>query len=354
MPKRIRNLIKKVGLPPGTPIYTGEIKVATPRITVVNYSQESFEKSICSSLQECQSFIKTTGTTWINIEGLHDVDLIKQVAEQFHIHPLTVEDILNVEQRSKVDEFEDYCYISLRILYWLPELKDFANEQLSIVFNNQFIISFEENKTQFFNPLYQQLGIKSGRLRQQGSDYLVYRLVDTMVDQYFVVLEGLSEQLETLEDIIISEPSPKNSRTIYALKRKVLVLRKAIWPIREAINRLLHSEIEFITPFTHIYLRDVYDHTIQAIDTLESFRDMLTGLLDVYLSSVSNRLNEVMKVLTIIATIFIPITFIASIYGMNFKKMPELDYPWGYPIVLLVMLIIAVLELIYFRLKKWL
>jgi magnesium transporter len=353
MTRAVSDFTQKVRKPLDTLSSTGEPKDAKTCVTVVSYSPTTFNEVHGNSLAECLPGDQP-GITWINISGLKDMNIIKQVAKRFNLHPLTVEDILNVGHYSKMEEYEHYCFISLKMLLWRPNLKDFYSEQLSIVFSEKFIITFQETETDFFDDIYHRLRDAPGKLRQQGSDYLIYRLIDSVVDQYFVALDGMSDQLENLEEMIIATPTPKHSRIIYHLKRKVLLLRKAIWPIREAINRLLHAENEFITPFTRLYFRDVYDHTIQAIDTLESFRDMLSGLLDVYLTSVSNKMNEIMKVLTIIATIFIPITFIASIYGMNFKNIPELNTRWGYPVVLCVMFLVAISMLIFFRRKKWL
>lgn len=349
----IKKRVQKAGAPPGTPVYTGKEKIPT-RIHVINYTAQDFHEVTGSTLTECLPEQPKAGVTWVNVEGLSDVPVITDLATRYHLHPLTVEDILNVEQRPRVEEFEGYYFITLKVLLWEEKLRTFTAEQISIVVGKDFVLSFQERPLTIFNPLLERLrNAINQRLRQQGNDYLAYRLIDTIVDQYFVVLEGISDQIEEVEGLIIAAPLPQNARMLYHLKRQVLLLRKAIWPVREAVNRLLQDEEKLITSFTHVYLRDVYDHAVQAIDTIETFRDMMAGILDVYLSSLTTKMNEIMKVLTIIATIFIPITTIASIYGMNFQYMPELQWHWAYPAVLGIMAIIAILMLVYFRRKKW-
>lgn len=347
--------VQKAGQPPGTAVYTGEKKIAVPRITSISYNNQDFHKTISTQLDECLAAQITAGTTWINIEGLHNVELIKQVAKQYNLHPLTLEDILNVDQRAKVEEFDGYLFVTLKALLWNDEQHTYSGEQFSLVFGKNFLLSFQEGGNTFLAALQDRLCSAPGqRMREHGPDYLAYRLIDTVIDQYFVVLENIGSKIEDVEELIISAPAPENARILYRLKRQMLSLRKAIWPVREATNHLLQADSGLVTPFTMVYLRDVYDHVAQAIDTVETFRDMLAGMLDVYLSSLTNRMNEIMKVLTIIATIFIPITFIASFYGMNFVNMPELHWRWGYPAVIGLMLVITVWMLCFFRRKKWL
>ncbi len=350
----LRKRVKKSGQPPGTLVYTGEKKVATPRLTALAYTEQTLAEASGSSLEDCLKVLELSGNSWLHVEGLDDVALIAKIAEHYQLHPLTVEDILNVAQRPKVEEFDNYLFIILKTLTWDPKQLTFSIEQLSIIIGKDFLVSFQEGNTPLFKDIRQRMHTSNiQRMRQNGIDYLGYRLVDSVVDQYFVTLEGLGEQIESLEDKIITRPSPQNSQLIYRLKRQILALRKVVWPARQAINHLLQSDCPLISAFTHVYLRDVSDHINQVIDTLETFGDMSSSILDIYLSGLSYRMNEIMKVLTIIATIFIPITFLASIYGMNFKYMPELQWHWGYPAVLLVMFLVAVVMLIYFRRNKW-
>jgi magnesium transporter len=346
---------QKAGQPPGTAVYTGEKKIDVPRISIVTYDANGFHETNGATLEECLPAEKATGITWINVAGLHDVDLINKIAKQYNLHLLTIEDILNVEQRAKVEEFDGYLFITLKALLWNAKTDTFNNEQVSLVFGKDFVLSFQECESDAFSNIKDRLrGGQGQRTREHGTDYLAYRLIDAVVDQYFVVLETIGDQIEAVEELIVSFPTPQNSRTLYRLKRQMLFLRKTIWPVREAVSHLLQADGGLVTPFTTLYLRDLYDHVVQAIDTVETFRDMLGGMLDVYLSSLTNRMNEIMKVLTIISTIFIPTTFIASIYGMNFAHMPELHWRWGYPTVLGLMATVTIGMLIFFRRKKWL
>jgi magnesium transporter len=355
MRSELHHRVKKAGQPPGTLLYTGTEKTLTPQLTVTCYSTDNFHQATSTKLADCFSKKTEAGLTWLHMEGLNNEKLLAQVAKRYQLHPLTVEDILNVTQRAKIEEFDNYVFITMKMFSWNALSQSLAIGQFSLVLGENFILSFIEHKTSLFNDIKQRLSASANQpLREQGCDYLAYRLIDTLVDQYFVALEGIGEQIETLEERIIADPTPKNSRTLYKLKHKILGVRKAIWPMREVVSHLLQTDRRFVKPFTQIYLRDVYDHIAQAIDTVETFRDMLASILDIYLSSLSNRMNEIMKVLTIISTIFIPTTFVASIYGMNFKYMPELDWHWGYPCALAVMLLITIGMLIYFRRKKWL
>lgn len=351
--RELRRRAKKAGQPPGTAVYTGKKKALDPSITVLNYSEEAASETYGKTLDEALPPIKTPGVTWIHVEGLQNVALIEELAKRYHIHPLTVEDILNVDQRPKVESFEGYLFITLKMLRWSEKRQTFSTEQISFVLGKDFLLSFQERENTYFKPIRERLkNTVNQRLRQQGSDYLVYRLMDAIVDYYFVVLEKLGDQIEAVEDMIITDPKPQNTRTIYRLKRQLMIIRKAIWPMREAVSHLTQDDT--FTAFTRIYLRDLYDHVVQAIDTVETGRDILASMLDVYLSSLTNRMNEIMKTLTIIATIFIPITFIASFYGMNFQDMPELHWRHGYAMVIGLMSAMAFVMLVYFRRKKWL
>jgi magnesium transporter len=292
--------------------------------------------------------------TWINIDGIHEIDVIERLGRHFNLHPLALEDVVNTGQRPKLEDFADYLFVVLKMLAVAEEGSEITTEQLSVVLGSNWVLSFQENVGDVFDAIRERIRSNQGRIRKMGADYLVYCLIDAIVDNYFLVLERIGERIEEIEDEVVANPAPETLQALHQLKRQMIVLRKSVWPLREVISRLERWESPLISKATDIYLRDVYDHTIQVIDAVETFRDMLSGMLDIYLSSVSNRMNEVMKVLTIIATIFIPLTLVAGLYGMNFKYMPELEWPWSYPSVLLVMLAIGVVMLFYFRRKRWL
>ncbi|OGT43202.1 MAG: magnesium and cobalt transport protein CorA [Gammaproteobacteria bacterium RIFCSPHIGHO2_12_FULL_40_19] len=350
----LQHRVKKAGQPPGTAVYTGNQKVKPSVLTVATFDTNDCKVSTGNQIDPLLTDQKSTEITWINVEGLSDVEQIKNLTARFHIHPLTVEDILNVEQRPKVEEFDNYLFVTLKILNWKNKALFFSVKQVSIIIGSNFILTFLEPGSTIFAPILDRLqGSGTQRLRQQKTDYLAYRMIDAIVDQYFVVLEGLGEQIEIVEDRIVTEPTPQNARTIYRLKRQILILRKAIWPMREAVNHLQYAEETLITPFTRVYLRDVYDHTMQAIDTIETFRDMLSSMLDMYLSGLTIRMNEIMKTLTIITTIFIPITALASIYGMNLPDIPLMKSHWGFSIVAGIMVACVACMVVYFRKKKW-
>ncbi|MFO8007971.1 MAG: magnesium/cobalt transporter CorA [Candidatus Brocadiia bacterium] len=342
-----------LGLPPGTLVHVGKKRVEQARITLLRYTAEDVEERQVESIEECLE-PPPDAVTWINVDGLHEVEVIHRLGEAFGLHPLVLEDIVNTRQRPKVEDYDDYLYIVLKMLYHNADAGRVEAEQVSLVLKPGLVISFQERPGDVFDPARERIRGGKGRIRGMGADYLVYSLFDAVVDSYFAICEGFSDRLEDLEERTIEEPEPETSRRIHSAKRELILLRKSLWPLREVIGALQRTESPLIGETTALYLRDVYDHTIQVIDTVESFRDMAAGLLDIYLSSLSNRMNEVMKVLTIIATLFIPLTFIAGIYGMNFRYMPELDWRWGYPAVLAVMLGIAILMLFFFRRRKWL
>lgn len=348
----VHSRVTKTGQAPGTATYTGKKKFTPPNIAVITYDTDNFYESKGDHLAE-QMFANPGSNTWVSVEGLSDPSIIQQLATRFNLHPLTVEDILNVEQRPKVEEFDNYIFVTMKVLQWRAKSSNFTVNQISLVLGNHFVLSFQESDTTLFDPIVDRIRTSNKqRFREQTSDYLAYRLIDTVIDEYFVVLEMIGDEIEKLEESIIINPSPQSARNIYHLKRQMLLLRKAIWPMREAINHLSHTD-EYISKATRIYLRDVYDHTMQAIDTLETSREMLSGMLDMYLSGLTIRMNEIMKTLTIITTIFIPITAIASIYGMNFTNLPGIHTESGYEVAIGAMIIMALSMLIYFRKKKW-
>ena len=353
MPRLIKNISKKTGLPPGTLVHIGNKKVDETKITIMDYDQANFQEKEAVTVEECFPFKEEPTVTWINVDGLHEVEILQKLGDRYGLHPLVLEDVVNTGKRPKIDDLESYIFVVLKMLYRDEETDEVMSEQISLVLGSNFVISFQEKPGDVFAPIRERIRNNKGRVRKMGADYLAYTLIDAIVDNYFIVLESIGEQIESMEDDLVSDPKPETLQNIHDLKSEVIYLRKSIWPLREVISFLERAESDLIKESTVIYLRDVYDHTIQVIDTIETFKDMLSGMLDIYLSSASNRMNEVMKVLTIIATIFIPLGFLAGLYGMNFENMPELHWRWGYFGLISIMIIAAGAMLFYFKRKNW-
>jgi magnesium transporter len=354
MLKLFRKTARKVGLPPGTLVQVEEKKAEKVRISLIDYDEAQLQEKEAATIEECFPFKDRPTVTWINIDGIHQADILEKIGAHFGIHSLVLEDIMNPGQRPKIEDFENYIYVIAKMIYFDDKKNDIEAEQVSIILGPNFIISFQEKEGDIFNSIRERIRKARGRIRKMKPDYLAYALLDTIVDHYFIVLEKLGEKIEGMEEELVTKPTPETLQSIHILKRELIFLRKSIWPLREVISVLERGESSLIDESTGIYLRDVYDHTIQVVDTIETFRDMVSGMLDIYLSSISNKMNEVMKVLTIIATIFIPLTFVAGLYGMNFKYIPELEWRWGYFAALFVMVIISFGMVMYFRNKKWL
>jgi magnesium transporter len=354
MPPSVTKRSKKAGLPPGTLVHVGERKMERVKITVIDYDEKHFEEREARTVEECFPFKDKPTVTWINVDGIHDTSLIEKLGTYFGIHSLILEDILNTNQRPKIEDMGDYIYIVLKTLEGGPGSSSELIEQNSFVVGPNFVLSFQEKEGDAFGPVRDRIRKGGNRIRKLGPDYLVYALIDAVVDSYFAVLERVGERIEDLEEELIADPSPKTLNGIHVLKNEMLFLRKAVWPLREVINSIERTESALVKKGTGIFFRDIYDHIIQVIDTVETYRDMLGGMFDTYLSSLSNRMNEVMKVLTIIATIFIPLTFLAGIYGMNFKFMPELGWRWGYAGVWVIIVAVALTMILFFKKKKWL
>jgi len=351
---RAKKSLRKAGLPPGTLVHIGEKQVEKTRITVLDYDERTFQEKEVAAVEECFEFKETSTVTWINVEGLHDVGVIEKLGNRFGLHPLIQEDILNTAERPKMEDYEDHIFLLLKVFVSGNKNHEEKIQQVSLVLGSNFVISFQEKETGVFDPVRDRIRKDKGRLRKLGPDYLAYSLIDSIVDGYFGFLEELSEEIEFLEDELVTDPKREILQKIHSLKREMIYIRKSVWPLREVVNGLERLETPLIKETTDVFLRDVYDHTIQIIDSVETLRDVLSGMLETYLSSVSNRMNEVMKVLTIIATIFIPLTFIAGVYGMNFKFMPELEWRGGYFVIVGIMVAVAVAMIIYFHKKKWL
>ena len=342
----------KAGLPPGALIHVGEQKLDKVKMTLICYTEDTIQERLLDSIVECFSCQEGPGITWVNIDGLHDVDIINRIGSSFNIHPLVLEDILNTEQRTKLDDLENYLFIVAKVFYFEPDDYRVKYEQISMILFKNMVFSFQEDIGDVFEPLRERLRKNRGRIRKMGADYLIYALLDAIVDSYFSVLEEVGYKVETAEDILLGAPEHDILQQIHNMKRDLVILRKSIWPLRGILGSLEKGESWLVSEKTRIYFRDIYDHTILVIENIEICRDIVSGMTEMFLSSVSNRMNEVMKMLTVIATIFIPLTFIAGIYGMNFDKMPELRWEWGYPATLILMVVAVILMLIWFKRKK--
>jgi len=345
---------RKTGLPPGTMVHIGEKKGDAVKISVIDYSEADFKELDTHEVEACFPFRESPTVTWINVDGISRVDVLERLGACYNLHPLVMEDIVNANQRPKKEDYGDYLYIVLRMLVYNEQKKEIVSEQVSIVLGRSFVISFQEGlEGDAFNPVRERLRNSKGIIRTMGADYLAYSLLDAIVDNYFNILETVGEKIENLEDELVGNPTKKTLAELHNLKSEVIFLRKSIWPLRDVIGSLERRESPLITDAVILYLRDLYDHAVQIIDTIETFRDMLSSMLDIYLSSISNRTNEVMKVLTVIATIFMPLTFLAGVYGMNFRHMPELEWRWAYPAVWLVMIFTGGSMYLYFKRRKW-
>lgn len=353
IPHLLKKLTSKTGAAPGTLVHIGEKRVEQVRIDVIRYDADGLEEFHTEAAEKAIALCDHEKSTWLNINGLHDTELISRVGSHFHIHPLTLEDILHTAQRPKMETFDTYLYIVLSMLSYDVDADRVRPEQVSLLLTQDTLISFQESEGDVFDPVRQRLRLSRGRIRKAGTDYLAYALVDAVVDHYFIVLERIGSDIERIEEIILAMPEHEALQDLYGLKREIVYLRKQVWPLRELVNAMTRQDSDFIQTDTLLFLRDVHDHTVQVIETIESFRDLLASLLDLYLSISSNKMNEVMKVLTIIATIFIPISFIAGVYGMNFKNMPELNWPFGYALAWGIMATVAIGLVIFFKHKKW-
>jgi magnesium transporter len=346
---------KPAGTSPGTVIYIGEDRVEPVNISFISYDQHSAAgPEVVQSNDVAPPVEGQNGIIWYTIDGVHDPEVLHLVGERFGLHSLVLEDIANTKQRPKIEEFDDYIFVAMKMITFDEKEKLLASEHVSLIIGKGYVLSFLENEGDVFEPIRQRIASGKGRIRKMSSDYLAYALMDAIVDNYFTVLEDIGDQIDEVEEEVVDAPTVNTLRTVHMLKRELIFLRRSVWPMREVVNTLLRDETELIRDETLIYLRDLYDHTIHVIDTVETLRDIVAGMLEVYLSSVSNKLNQVMKVLTVMSSIFIPLTFVAGVYGMNFKYMPELEWHYGYPAIMLGMLLVAVTLLAIFRRKEWL
>ncbi len=354
MPENMGSRSHKAGQPPGTLIHIGENYGKTPKISVLEYDQNHYQEWEIDTLDQCPAWSNEATVTWINITSIHDVQLLAKCGEKLGIHMLVLEDILNTNQRPKLEDYGEYFFVILKEIGYQKHRNKIFIDQISLIVGKSFVVSFQERESQVFSVIRDRIIKEKGTIRKMGADFLAYSLLDAVIDNYYLLLEAVGEKIEHVEEDVVYRPTRETLNVIHKLKREMLQLRKSIWPLREVMGNMAKGTTPLIQASTEFYIRDIYDHIIEMVDIIETFRDMLSGMLDIYLSSISNRMNEVMKVLTIISTIFIPLTFIAGVYGMNFKFMPELNWPWGYPLILILMLMIGIFMLVYFRRKKWL
>lgn len=344
----------KVGLPPGTLVHIGERKLETARITAIHYDESSLEEIEIDNVQDCLALKERPPVNWINIDGVHDVEVLETLGGHFGLHPLVLEDIVNTAQRPKIEDHGDYVYVVLKMLSHDEKNHGISSEQVSLILGRSFVLSFQERAGDVFDPVRKRIRAGRPALRKSGPDYLAYSLLDAIVDNYFIILEKMDERIEELEDKSITDLTPKTLQGIHNLRRDLIFLGRSAWPLREILAHLTREDSPLIQEGTQIYLRDVYDHTVQVIDNIETFRERVSGVQEIYLSSLSNNMNSIMKFLTIIGTIFIPLTFIVGVYGMNFKHMPELGWKLAYPILWVVMVSLGVAMVAIFWKKKWL
>ncbi len=345
---------KKAGMPPGSLIHVGTIKTDRTVIDLIEYDGNEILDKKDIDLKTAESYLNTSKTTWIKVTGLHDINMIAKLGEVFGLHALILEDILNTGQRPKIDLLDDHIFLTMKAIHKPSAEDEIAADQISIILRKNLLISFHESSLSIFSSLNERLTVATSRLRTKGPDYLFYAIIDLIVDHYFSVIEGTGELIDDIEDAIFELSSEEALPRIQNVKKDLLLLKKYIFPLRDALSTIIKLESDLINIDNHKYFRDVYDHIMQIYESIESYRDLNSGLKDIYLSTLSNKMNEVMKTLTIIATIFIPLTFIAGIYGMNFDHMPELHFEYGYFVIWLFMISVAVLMIFYFRRKKWL
>ena len=350
-----RGQSRKAGLPPGTLVHTGEISATgISTVSVMSYSPLDLHEYRPDNLDHCIPIKGASGITWINVEGLQDVELIRHFGDCYGLHPLILEDIVNTGQRPKIEDYGDYIFIVARMIGFNKE-RGIETEQVSMILGPGYILSFQEGiDGDMFEPVRERMRAGRGRIRSMKSDYLAYALIDAIVDGYFKVLEDMGEFVEDLEEELAEEPTQRILKRIIGLKREIIFMRKSVWPLREVTAALERGDSNLISETSRVYFRDIQDHAIQVVDGVETFRDLLSGMLDLYLSSIGNRTNEVMKFLTVIGTIFLPLTFLVGVYGMNFKHIPELERPNGYFELWGVMIALSLCMTLYFKRKRWL
>ena len=340
--------------PPGTVQYLGIPRAEQPVIKLIEYDETEATEYTIDDPEQIKKFLKTEKIKWISVAGVHDIELISQLGEIFQINQLELEDLSNTTQRPRMEERENYIFLVFKALLVNPDDRDVAIEQVSLVLGNNYVLSFHETEPKLFETLRTRILTGKGRVRKMKSDYLAFVLADIMIDQYFIILEDIGDTIESIESELIINPGNANQEAIYRMKRRLVYVSRTIWPVRELVNEMERSDHALIRDESRIYFRNIYDHTVQIIETLDSLRDLTSSMMDLYLSSVSLKLNEIMKVLTIFSALFIPLTFFAGVYGMNFKNFPELGWQWGYAMFWCVCIVATIVMLFYFYRKKWL
>ncbi|MGF1636954.1 MAG: magnesium/cobalt transporter CorA [Cyclobacteriaceae bacterium] len=354
MLKLLKKRAGKSGLPSGSLVYLGEAKSESININLIHYNSTTLEEKTLVNLENCKEYLNADHVSWFNIDGIHNKELLEQAGKVFGLHSLFLEDIMSTDQRPKFEDNEDCLFVVLNMLTYDDDLGNIHAEQVSFVLGDNFVVSFQEKQGDVFETVRERIRLGKGRIRGKGPDYLLYALIDIIVDNYFIILEKISDRIGNLDDELLENPNKSIVHKIHLLRREMILLRRSFWPLRDVFNWLERGETKHIKKGTRIFFKDVYDHIIRIIETTEIFRDIVGGMMDLHMSTVSNRMNEVMKVLTIISTIFIPLTFIAGIYGMNFTHMPELEWRNGYFMILIIMSLIGLLMLFFFKRKKWL
>jgi len=349
----VHRMVQKPGASPSVLVHVGPRMVEKVRLRLFEYDAEKLSERTLEDISEALPTRDNPPVGWLNVDGLHDTELLGELRDHFGIHPVAMEDVVTLGHRAKMEEYEGYILLILPMLSFDEESLTVQTEQLSLILGPRWVLTFQERFGDVFEPVRERLRTAHGRIRQRGADYLAYALMDAVVDRYFGILEKLGDAAEELDQRVMENPAPEILHWINHLKKELLLMRRSVWPLREALSSFVRTESDLVTESTQVFARDVYDHAIQIIDTVETLRDLTGGMTDLYLSTMGQRTNEVMKVLTIMASIFIPLTFMAGVYGMNFEFMPELHVPWAYPALWLLMLSVAGGMIWYFRRKGW-
>lgn len=354
LPRLFGRQVTKPGTPPGTLVYNREKRTDHVVVQVMDYAPDACHVQKTVGIEETYALRDSNTVSWIDIEGLHDTEMLRKFGEHFGLHPLVLEDILNTHQRPRVEEYEDYFFLVARMLIAGKEGEPFHSEQVSFILGKRFLVTFQDIPGDVFDPVRQRVEQGRGKARRLGPDYLLYTLLDALVDNYFTLLQTFADRIEAVEGRITSKPTAQDLADVHRLRRELQYVRRNVWPLRDAVAELNRSDSGLISDDTHVYLRDLHDHVVQVMESIENFRDVLASLQDLYMSTLSNRTNEVIRVLTVISTIFVPLTFIAGVYGMNFTYFPELAWKYGYAGFWVVSLIVVAGLLAFLRRRGWL